>query len=122
MKEVNERFQLVLSHIHRRNSAEQSIRTFKDHFISGLASTHTDFLLNLWYRLIPHVSLTLNLLRKYRMNPRQFGYDQLPGEFNYNATPLAPPVTQVIIHEKPAVRGTWASHGVNRWYLNLSMN
>ena len=32
--------------------------------------------------------------------------------FNYNATPLAPPGTQVIIHERTTVRGTWESHGV----------
>ena len=44
------------------------------------------------------------------------------GEFNYNATPLAPPGTQVIIHEKPTLRGTWAPHGVKGWYLGPSMN
>ena len=50
------------------------------------------------------------------------GYAQLHGEFNYNATPLAPPSTQVIIHENTTVRGTWASHGVKGWYLGPSMN
>ena len=40
MREVNDKFQFVPPHIHRRNSAEQVIWTFKDHFISGLASTH----------------------------------------------------------------------------------
>ena len=56
------------------------------------------------------------------MNPKLSGYAQLHGEFNYNATPLAPPDTQVIIHEKPTVRGTWASHGVKGWYLGPSVN
>ena len=28
----------------------------------------------------------------------------------------------MIIHEKPTVRGTWASHGVKGWYLGTSMN
>ena len=42
-------------------------------------------------------------------------------EFNYNTTPLAPPGTQVIIHEKPTVRGTWAHHGGKGWYLGPSM-
>ena len=40
---------------------------------------------------------------------------QLHGEFNYDATPLAPPGTQVIIHKNTTVRGTWASHGVKGW-------
>ena len=36
--------------------------------------------------------------------------------------PLAPLGTQVIIQEKPTARVTWASHGVNGWYLGPSMN
>ena len=56
------------------------------------------------------------------MNPKLSGYAQLHVEFNYDATPLAPPGTQVIIHKKPTVRGTWASHGVKGWYLGPYMN
>ena len=122
MREVNEKFQLVPPYIHQRNSAEQAIRTFKEHFISGLSSTHKDFLLHLWCRLIPHAILTLNLLRQSCMNPKLSRYAQLHGKFKYNATPLAPPGTQVIIHEKPTVRGAWAPHGVKGWYLSPSMN
>ena len=55
------------------------------------------------------------------MNPKLYGYAQLHGEFNYNTTPLAPPGTQIIIHDKPTVRVTWAAHGVKRWYLGPSM-
>ena len=55
------------------------------------------------------------------MNPKLSGYAQLHGEFNYNATPLAPPGTQVIVHEKSTVRGSWASYGVKGWYLGPSM-
>ena len=122
MREVNEKFQMVPPHIHRRNSAEQAIRNFKEHFIAGLSSTHKDFPLHLWCQLIPHAILTLNLLRQSRMNPTLSGYAQMHGEFNYNATPLAPPGTKVIIHEKPTVRGTWATRGVKGWYLGPSMN
>ena len=34
----NERFQLVSSNIHRKNAADQTIQTFKSHFITGLMS------------------------------------------------------------------------------------
>ena len=54
MMEVNEQFQLVSPHIHWRNSSEQAIGTFKEHFIAVLSSTHKDFPLHLWCRLIPH--------------------------------------------------------------------
>ena len=56
------------------------------------------------------------------MNPKFSGYAQLHGYFNYNATPLAPSGTQVIIHEKPTVRGMWVPHGVKGWYMGPSMN
>ena len=70
MTEVNENFQLVPPHVHHMNSAERVIRNFREHFIAGLASTHKDFPLHLWVQLLPHVSLTLNLLQKSRMNPK----------------------------------------------------
>ena len=122
MREVNEKIQLVPPHIHRRNSAERAIMTFKEHLIVVLSSTHKDFPLHLWCQLIPHAILTLNLLQQSCMNAKISGYAQLHGELNYNATPLAPPSTQVIIHLKPTVRGMWAYHGVKGCYLGPSMN
>ena len=79
MREVNEKFQLVPTNIHCRNSAERAIRTFKENFIAGLSSTHKDFPLHLWCPILPHASLTLNLLRKSRINPKLSGYAQLHG-------------------------------------------
>ena len=43
-----------------------------------------------------HTKLTLEIVHK----PKISGYAQLHGEFNYNTTTLAPPGTQVIVHEK----------------------
>ena len=63
MREVNKQFQLVPPHIHQRNSAERAIRTFKEHFIEVLSSTHKYFPLHIWCRLIPHAIIMLNLLR-----------------------------------------------------------
>ena len=112
MRKVNETFQLVPLYIHRINLAKRAIWDFKEHFVSGLANTHKNFLLHLWCRLLPHTSITLKLLLQLCMNPKISGYDQLHGEFSYNSTPVAPPGTQVIFHEKSTVRGTWASHVV----------
>ena len=89
-KEVKEKFQLFPPHIHCINSSERAVRSFKEHFISGLACTHNYFPLHIWCRLLPHASLAINLLRQSRMNQILSGYDQLHGGFNYNATPLAP--------------------------------
>ena len=62
VRELNDNFQLVPPHIHRRNSVERAIRTFEENFIAGLSSTHKDFPIHIWCRLLPHSSLTLNLL------------------------------------------------------------
>ncbi len=110
-------YQLVPPHVHRRNAAERAISTFKDHFIAGLASTDKLFPMHQWCRLIPQCVLTLNLLRQSRLNHRLSAEEQLNGTYDFNRTPLAPPGTRVIVHEKPAVRQSWAPHGVNGWYL-----
>jgi hypothetical protein len=117
LHDVQVHYQLVPPHIHRRNAAERAIRTFKNHFVAGLASTDTKFPLHLWDRLLPQAELTLNLLRPARVNPKLSAYALLHGNFNFDATPLAPPGTRVLIHEKPEVRTSWAPHGTDGWYL-----
>jgi hypothetical protein len=108
MSQQNVTFQLVPPHVHRRNPAERAIGTFKDHFIAGLSTTDKRFPMHLWCQLIPQATITLNLLRASRLNPRLSANEQLNGTFDFNKTPLAPPGTKVIVHEKPQVRQSWA--------------
>jgi hypothetical protein len=108
--------------VHRRNAAERAIQTFKNHFIAGLCSTDKDFPLHLWDCLLPQALLTLNLLRGSRINPQLSAQAQVHGAFEYNRTPLAPPGVRVLVHEKPAMRGTWAPHAVEGWYLGPAMH
>jgi hypothetical protein len=115
-------FQLVPPHIHRRNAAERAIRTFKNHFIAGLCSTDKDFPLHLWDGLLPQALISLNLLRGSRINPRLSAYAQLHDAFDYTRTPLASPGTRLLVHKKPAVRGTWAAHAVDGWHLGPALN
>ena len=115
-------FQLAPPHLHRRNAAERAIRTFKNHFIAGLCSTDPAMPLHLWCRLVRQACITLNLLRGSRINPKLSAYAQVYGAFDFNRTPLAPPGTKVLVHEKPTVRGTWAPHAVDGWYLGPAEN
>jgi hypothetical protein len=115
-------YQLALPHIHRRNNAERAIQTFKNHFISGLCSVDPNFLLKLWDKLLPQGTLMLNLLRKSRINPLMAAYAQLNGHFDFNRTPLAPPGTRVIAHEKPDQWVTWDPHGVDGYYVGTSLD
>eukprot|EP00978_Attheya_sp_CCMP212_P042396 scaffold257717_cov58-Attheya_sp.AAC.1 len=79
----------------------------------GLCSTDPDMPLHLWDKLLPQALITLNLLHGSRMNPKLSAHAQVYGAFDFNRTPLAPPGTKVLGHEKPEVRGTWAPHAVD---------
>ena len=112
------KMQLAPPHIHRQNAAERAIRTFKDHFIAGLASTDPDCPISLWCRFLPQAETTLNLMRASRINPKLSAHEQLEGSFDFNATPLVPPGTMVIMHEKPGQRKTFGKHGVKGWNID----
>jgi hypothetical protein len=47
--------------------------------------------------------MTLNLLRTSRINPRLSAWSQVQGFYDFNRTPLAPPGTRVLVHEKPSL-------------------
>jgi hypothetical protein len=113
-------YQLVPPHIHRRNAAEKAISTFKDHFNAGICSTDKQWPIHLLRRLIPQATLTLNLLRQSRINPRLSSEAQLNGAFYFKATPLAPPGTRVIVHDKSTVRRNLAPHVTDGWYEDLA--
>jgi hypothetical protein len=91
-------YQLAPPHIHQRNNTEQAIHTFRNHFIAGLCSVDPTFPLKLWEKLLPQATITLNFLRKSRINPRMSAYAQLNGHFDFNRTHLAPPGTRIIAH------------------------
>jgi hypothetical protein len=65
-------YQLAPPHVHRRKNVERAIQTFKKHFIAGLCSVDLKFPLKLWDKLLPQATITLNLLRKSRINPRMY--------------------------------------------------
>ena len=113
-------YQLTPPHIHRRNAAERVIRTFKNHFISGLCSVDNNFSLHLWCRLLDQAELTLKILRTSRINPNLSAHEQLHGIHDFNATPLVPPGTKCIAHEKSSQRGTWAPHVQHGWYVGAA--
>jgi hypothetical protein len=104
-------YQLVPPHCHRRNAAERAIRTFKEHFVTGLSSVDPTFLLHWWDRLLPQAEITLNLLRTSRLHPQLSAAAHFHGLVDYNKTAFAPPGCKIIAHEKPGKRRTWAPHG-----------
>jgi len=115
------KYQMVPPNQHRANAAERAIRTFQNHFIAILCSCDPAFPLHLWDRLIEQAVITLNLVRTSTINNRLSAYAQVHGAYNFTNTPLGPPGTKVIAHEKPVQRGTWSPHGVEGWYVGPAM-
>jgi hypothetical protein len=64
------------------NAAERAIQTFKDHFISALATTDSKFPLQLWDKLTSQVENTLNLMQASRINPNILAYEALRGPYD----------------------------------------
>ena len=110
-------YQLVPPHAHRGNAAERAIRTFKHHFLSGLASTYPNYPVNEWDRLLPQATLTLNLLRNSRVNTTLSAHAFSHSNLDFNSTLLAPPGTKALVHFKPKGRNSWSLHGKDVWYV-----
>ena len=70
-----------------------------------------------WDQLLPHAQLTLNHLRASRRQPTLSAHTEALGAYNFDAHPLAPPGTKVLVHETSEQRGTFDFHGTEGWYV-----
>jgi hypothetical protein len=113
---------LVEPNNHRVNAAERAIQTFKDHFVSALATSDSKFPLQLWDRLAPQVKTTLNMLRSSCINPSKSAYEVLHGPYNWNQFLLAPPGCKAVIYKTPESRTSWGRQGTDAWYIRLSLD
>ena len=104
-------YHLTPSQIHIRNITERAIQTFKNHFITILAGSHSKFPENERERLIPGAELTLNSLTISRINPRLSPEQQLNGTFHSNTTSQAPPGTKTLSYEMPTHRAIGEENG-----------
>ena len=115
-------YQLASPHDHRLNPAERAIQTFKNHLIAILHGCDNKFPAWLWCQIIPQVVMTLNMLRRSRINPKLSAHTQIFGVFDYNRTPLAPIGTRTVVHARPEQRKTFGDHGVIGWTIGPAMD
>ena len=76
--------QLVKPGNKRLNAAERAIQTWKDALITAIATTDSEFPLQLWDRISPQVQDCLNLMRPSRINPSISAYEALNGPYDWN--------------------------------------
>ena len=55
--------------------------------------------------------MTLNMLRRSRINLKMSAYTQLFGEIDYNQTPITPLGTKVYVYKRTGQRRSHADHG-----------
>ena len=103
--------------MHRTNPAERAIQTWKSCKKSSLASVPNDFPMALWCRMCDQVDLSVNIIRKCRQNPLLSAWAAMNGEYHFESHPIAPPGTQMMMHEKPGRRRTWGFNAKKAWYL-----
>ncbi len=115
------KLQLVPPHVHRLNAAERAIRTFKDHFLAILAGTAPTFPADRWDLLLPQAELTLNLLRATPGDQHTSAWKTLFGEFNFDATPMAPAGCAIHIHHKPTIRRSWDFRAKEGFYIGPAL-
>jgi hypothetical protein len=113
--------QLVAPGNHRANNAERAIQTFKCHFISGLATCDPSFPVSEAKQLTQQALISLNLLRRSRLNPKISAYQEMHGIFDANRFELHPPGTKVITLDDPSERASFANHGPEGFYVGPSL-
>jgi hypothetical protein len=116
------RLQYTPPDMHRTNPAERAIRTWKNRFLAGIAGLPKSFPIANWCRLTKQCDTTLNMLRPCCQNPLLSAHEALEGSFSFDATPMAPLGTEVLVHMKPNRRSTWGYHASKAWYLSHSPN
>ena len=103
--------------MHQINDSESAVRTFKNHFIAYIFTVDPLFPFYLWDRLVPQVTMTLNMLRLSRIKPELSSYEQVDEIHNFERRTLTILGCKVKIHEKSHKQLTYAPHSVGGWYL-----
>jgi hypothetical protein len=87
--------------IHHTNPAKRAVWMWKNHFTTGIADLPLLLLIANWCRLTPQSDMTLNMMRPCCLNPLLSSHKAMDGSFLFDATPLNPLGTKVLMHLKP---------------------
>jgi hypothetical protein len=113
-------YELVPPEEHRRNMAEKSIQTFKDHFVGVLSRCAPSMPIHLWCQLLPQVERQLLLLRQSRVHPNLSAYAHVYKQHDYNKHSFVPIGMEALVRDKPHKRRTYAEHCTKAFVLGTS--
>ena len=115
--EQNTKVQYTPADIHRTNLAERAVRTWKNHFAATRAGTPSSFRMGNWCKMTEQCDITLNMMRPCTTNPLLSAFEAMEGMYSFDATPMAPMGTEMLMHLKPVRRSTWDYHAIRAWYF-----
>jgi hypothetical protein len=104
--------------MHRTNPAKRVVHMWKNHFTSEITGLPTLFPLAHWCCLTMQSNATLNMMRPCHLNPLLSVHKALEGTFLFDAMPMAPLGTEVLVHQKPGQHKKWGYHAAKAWYLS----
>jgi hypothetical protein len=108
--------------IHCTNPTKRAICTWKNHFLAGMVGLPKLFPMANWCRLTTQCNTTVNMLHPCCYNPLLLTHKALIGLFSFDATPMPPLGTEVLIHMKPNCQHTWGFHASKAWHLLHAAN
>ena len=95
---------------------KQVIKTWKNHWITGISTVNLTFPLQLWCQFIEQGQDTLNMLRKARVNQKLSAYAILEGQFDFNKIPLAPVGNKGLVFIDPKHQKTFQTKALDAFY------
>ena len=103
--------------MHWANPSERVIQTHKSCVKSTLASLPPTFPIAYWCWLLPHIDFSVNIFRACQQNPLVSAWAAMEGEYHFDATPIAPPWSEMRMHKKPHLRRTFGYNAKKSWYI-----
>ena len=91
--------------MHQTIPEERLIQTYKSCIKSRVASLLPTFPITYWCSLIPKVDFRINIVRKCRHKPLLSEWAVMEGEYHFDATPVAPQGSEILMHEKREIFG-----------------
>ena len=79
------------------NAAGPAVKTTTYHAIAALATLDWSYPIQLWSKTIKQFQDTLTMFRTSRLDTAKTAYQETEGEFDWNATPLAPLGTRELV-------------------------
>ena len=113
------KIQYVPPGIHRQNPSERAIRHTKNCIIAMCTTADPSIPAHILFEeVVPQAEIVINQVRPWSPNPRINAWTGFRrAEYDHLAHPMSIFGMKVVIHEKPPVRGTWAQHGKDGFYL-----